>query len=510
MFLAAQTSVPLVAMSGIDKIFFDKYANRGVDFELEHGEVHALLGENGAGKTTLMNVLAGIYTPDAGKIRIEGREARFASPKDAIASGIGMVHQHLMLIPALTVWENMILGMDGVPFVIDKRAVAAKIKELSERYSLPVDPGAMVSALSIGERQRVELLKMLYREARVLILDEPTSVLTPRETLDFFSTLRKMTAAGHGIVLISHKIEEILSVSDRMTVLRKGERAATVKSGETRKETLVRMMVGHTPEKTEKSRPPGQGRTVLSCRGLCARGDRDSRALRGVSFELREGEILGVAGVAGNAQDELCETLSGLRRQDSGEIILRGENIAGMSPREFIERGVSYIPVDRTRTGLVPNMNMRENIALKKYWRKPAARGRFMLDWGFLDGLTRSLAHAYGIQPIPSWSPVRALSGGNLQKLMLARELSDKPSVILAMHPVWGLDIGAAGFVRERILEERDRGAGILLVSDDLDELFEMSDRIMTMFGGRIMGIADNPGDFSRERIGLLMAGMTV
>jgi simple sugar transport system ATP-binding protein len=497
-------------MSGIDKIFFDKYANRGVDFELERGEVHALLGENGAGKTTLMNVLAGIYTPDAGKIYIEGKEARFASPKDAIASGIGMVHQHFMLIPALTVWENMILGMDGVPFVIDKRAVTAKIKELSERYSLPVDPGAAVSTLSIGERQRVELLKMLYREAKVLILDEPTSVLTPQETLDFFSTLRKMTAAGHGIVLISHKIEEVLSISDSMTVLRKGERAATVKSGKTRKETLVRMMVGYTPEKARKRRPPGQGGAILSCIKLSARGDRDSRALRGVSFELKEGEILGVAGVAGNAQDELCETLSGLRRSASGKIILRGENIAGMSPREFIERGVSYIPVDRTRTGLVPNMSMSENIALKRYWRKPAARGRFMLDWDFLDDLTRSLADAYGIQSIPSGSPVRALSGGNLQKLMLARELSGKPSVILAMHPVWGLDIGAAEFVRERILEERDRGAGILLVSDDLDELFEMSDRIMTMFGGRIMGIADNPGDFSRERIGLLMAGMAV
>ncbi|MDR2780571.1 MAG: ABC transporter ATP-binding protein [Synergistaceae bacterium] len=505
----SESSAPLVTMSGIDKIFFDKYANRGVDFELERGETHALLGENGAGKTTLMNVLAGIYNPDAGRIYIEGQEARFASPKDAIASGIGMVHQHFMLIPAFTVWENMILGMDSVPFVIDKRNVTAKITELSERYSLPVDPGAKVSTLSIGERQRVELLKMLYREAKVLILDEPTSVLTPRETLDFFSTLRRMTAAGHGIVLISHKIEEVLSIADRMTVLRRGERAATVKSGETRKETLVRMMMGHNPENLRRKRARF-GQTVLSCENLSARGDRGAISLRGVSFDLKEGEILGVAGVAGNAQDELCETLAGLRSPDSGKIILRGENVAGMGPREFIERGVSYIPVDRTRTGLVPNMNMRENIALKKYWRKPAARGKFMLDWNFLDDLTRSLAEAYSIQTIPAESPVRALSGGNLQKLMLARELSDKPSVILAMHPVWGLDVGAAGFVRERMMEERGRGAGILFVSDDLDDLFEMSDRIMTIFEGRIMGIADNPSDFSRERIGLLMAGMAV
>jgi simple sugar transport system ATP-binding protein len=497
-------------MSGIDKIFFEKYADRGVDFELEKGEVHALLGENGAGKTTLMNILAGIYTPDAGKIYVGGKEARFASPRDAISSGIGMVHQHFMLIPAMTVWENVILGMRGVPFVIDKRAVADKIKELSERYSLPVDPGAVVLTLSIGERQRVELLKMLYRDAKVLILDEPTSVLTPMETIDFFSTLRKMTAAGHGVVLISHKIEEILSVSDRMTVLRKGERVATVKSGEAGKETLALMMVGRAMEKVKKRKRARYGDTVLSCEKLSARGDRDTRTLRDVSFDLREGEILGVAGVAGNAQDELCETLAGLRVPDSGKIILRGRNIAGMSPREFIERGVSYIPVDRKGVGLVSGMNIRENIALKKYWRKPAARGKFMLDWNRIDDLARSLAVSYGVQTIPDGFPVRVLSGGNLQKLMLARELSDKPSVILAMHPVWGLDIGAAEFVRERILEERDRGAGILFVSDDLDDLFEMSDRIMVMFGGRIMGIADNTGDISGERIGLMMAGTAV
>jgi simple sugar transport system ATP-binding protein len=497
-------------MSGIDKIFFENYANRGVDFELGRGEVHALLGENGAGKTTLMNVLAGIYTPDAGKIYIEGREARFASPKDAIASGIGMVHQHFMLIPALTVWENMILGMDGVPLVIDKRVVAAKIMELSKIYSLPADPDAVVSTLSIGERQRVELLKMLYRGARVLILDEPTSVLTPRETADFFSTLRKMAAAGHGVVLISHKIDEILSIAGRMTVLRKGERVAAVESSRIDRATLARMMMGRPVENAKKKKTTRPGGTALSCEKLSARGDRDARTLRDISFDLREGEILGLAGVAGNAQDELCETLAGIRVPDSGEIILRGENIAGMGPRDFIERGVSYIPVDRKGVGLVPNMNMRENIALKRYWRKPAARGKFMLDWGFLDGLSRSLADAYGIQAIPAESPIRVLSGGNLQKLMLARELSSKPSVILAMHPVWGLDIGAAEFVRERILEERERGAGILLVSDDLDELFEMSDRIMVIFGGRIMGIADNLGDVSKERIGLMMAGMAV
>jgi simple sugar transport system ATP-binding protein len=495
-------------MSGIDKIFLGNYANRGVDFELERGEVHALLGENGAGKTTLMNILAGIYTPDAGQIFIEGREVRFASPKDAISSGIGMVHQHFMLIPAFTVWENMILGMGGVPFVINKRAVTSKIEELSERYSLPVNPAAAVSSLSIGDRQRVELLKMLYRGAKILVLDEPTSVLTPQETSDLFSTLRRMTDAGHGIVLISHKIEEILSISNRMTVLRKGERVASLKSDCVRKETLAVMMVGRAVENVKKMKPSRYGDTVLSCRKLSAGTEKKTKALQDISFDLKEGEILGVAGVAGNSQEELCEALAGLVRPDAGEITLRGENIAGRGPREFIDRGVSYIPVDRKGTGLVVNMSMRENIALKKYWKEPVARGKFTLDWDRADDITRELADAYGIQRLPAGSPVRVLSGGNLQKLMLAREMSGKPSVIIAMHPVWGLDVGAAEFVRERILEERDRGAGILLVSDDLDELLEISDRIMVMFKGRVMGITDNAGDISKERIGLMMAGM--
>jgi simple sugar transport system ATP-binding protein len=472
------------------------------------GEIHALLGENGAGKTTLMNILSGIYAPDGGTIEILGEKVHFRSPRDAISSGIGMVHQHFMLIPALTVWENMILGMSGIPFLMDKRSVISKIRGLSETYSLPVDPSAEVWTLSIGERQREEILKMLYRRTKVLILDEPTSILTPQEVRDFFGTLRRMREAGHGIVLISHKIGEILSVSDRMTILLKGERVATVSAGEATRESLARMMVGREMRDLKRPSRGPSSRVILSCDGLSARNDRGMKWLNDVSFELREGEILGVAGVAGNAQDELCEVLSGLRLLDGGKVTLKGQDVTGLSAREFIKRGVSYIPVDRKGTGLAANMSVGENIALKRYWKPPVSRAKFMLDWKYVAKLASELISAYDIQASSPDTAVRVLSGGNMQKLMLARELSDKPSVILAMHPAWGLDIGATEFVRERLMEERDRGAGILMVSEDLDEMLIMADRIMVMSRGRVMGSIDSPRDVSKEEIGLLMAGI--
>jgi simple sugar transport system ATP-binding protein len=498
---------PLVSMSGIDKIFFGAYANKGVDFDLAAGEIHALLGENGAGKTTLMNVLSGIYAPDAGTVRLEGREVLFRSPRDAIASGIGMVHQHFMLIPVLSVWENIILSMKGLPFVTDKRGTAEKIMELSERYSLEVDPDAMVWTLSIGERQRVEILKMLYRGAKVLILDEPTSVLTPQEVRVFFATLRKMSEAGHGIVIISHKIEEILSIASRMTILRKGERVATMEAKGTSKETLARMMVGRDLKNAEKTGVPRSRDAVLSCVGLSVRNDRGARAIDDVSFDLRAGEILGLAGVAGNAQDELCEALAGLRPIDAGRIVLMGHDVVGLGSRELIDRGMSYIPADRKGTGLVSNMSVMENALLKSYWKKPAAERKFLINWKYVADMTQSLIAAFDIQTSSPEAPVKNLSGGNMQKLMLARELSEKPSVILAMHPVWGLDIGATEFVRERLLEERARGAGILMISEDLDEMLLLADRIMVISRGRIMGIIEEPKSVSKERIGLMMAG---
>jgi simple sugar transport system ATP-binding protein len=397
--------------------------------------------------------------------------------------------------------------MRGLPFVTDKRGTTEKIMELSERYSLAVDPEAMVWTLSIGERQRVEILKMLYRGTKVLILDEPTSVLTPQEVRVFFAALRRMTKAGHGIVIISHKIEEILSIADRMTILRKGERVATAENAGVTKETLARMMVGRELKNVEKTGDPRSRDVVLSCRGLSVHNDRGARSLDGVSFDLREGEILGLAGVAGNAQDELCEALAGLRPFDAGKIILTGNDVTGLSPREFIDRGMSYIPADRKGTGLVSNMNVTENVALKSYWKKPIAERKFLINWKYAAGMAQRLIAAFDVQTPSPASPVRNLSGGNMQKLMLARELSGKPSVILAMHPVWGLDVGATEFVRERLLEERARGAGILMISEDLDEMLLLADRIMVISRGRIMGVIDEPKSVSKERIGLMMAG---
>ena len=498
---------PLVSMRGIDKTFFGVHANRGVDFDLYPGEVHSLLGENGAGKTTLMNVLSGIYAPDEGTLEVQGVPVAFRSPRDAIARGIGMVHQHFMLVPVLSVWENMILGLEDTPQVLPRRAVVERIRELSGRYGLEVDPLARVWQLSIGEQQRVEILKMLYRGSRVLVLDEPTSVLTPQEAKQLFATLRRMTGEGHGVVFISHKMEEVLALSDRLTVLRKGVRVSTVPASGVTREELAEMMVGR---KVDFQVPPREGRsgaTVLECRDLRARNDRGVEVLKGLSLSLRSGEILGLAGVAGNGQQELCEVCAGLRPLEGGQVFLEGEDLTGASPRRFQERQVAYIPADRKGTGLIPNMNLRENVALKRYWKKPGCRWRFFVDWEVLAGITGELVGRYEVSAPSLGSPVRVLSGGNLQKLMLARELSDEPRVVLAMQPTWGLDVGATQFVHQQLRRERDRGAGVLLVSEDLDELLQLSDRLAVVYQGRIMGVLEDPRSCGQETVGLMMAG---
>ena len=500
-------SAPLVSMRGIDKTFFGVYANRGVDFDLFPGEVHSLLGENGAGKTTLMNVLAGLYAPDGGTLEIQGSPATLRSPRDAIARGVGMVHQHFMLVPVLSVWENMILGLEDTPQVLPRRAVIQRIRDLSERYGLEVDPLARVWQLSIGEQQRVEILKMLYRGSRVLVLDEPTSVLTPQEARELFRTLRRMTSEGHGVVFISHKMEEVLSLSDRLTVLRKGVRVGTVPAAGVTREDLAEMMVGRKVDLQVPPREGAPGSVVLECRDLRARNDRGVEALRGLSLSLREGEILGVAGVAGNGQQELCEACAGLRPLEGGQVLLEGEDLTGAPPRRFLERKVAYIPADRKGTGLIPNMNLRENVALKRYWKEPGARWRVFVDWEVLAGITGELVGRYEVSAPSLASPARVLSGGNLQKLMLARELSDEPRVVLAMQPTWGLDVGATRFVHDRLRAERDRGGAVLLVSEDLDELLQLADRLAVVYQGRVMGVLEDPRGCSQESIGLMMAG---
>jgi simple sugar transport system ATP-binding protein len=504
-----ENSKQLVSMRGISKIFYDSYANKEVDFDLFPGEVHSLLGENGAGKTTLMNCLAGIYLPDSGTIEIEGKPVVLSNPRAAIENGIGMVHQHFMLVPVFTVWENMVLGLKNEPLSLNKNKITARIKELSEKYGLKVDPDAKIWQLSIGEQQRVEILKMLYRGTKVLILDEPTSVLTPQETRELFRTLKNMVASGHGIVLISHKIEEIMEISDRLTVLRKGVKIGTVEAKGVSKARIAEMMVGHqlkgiaiNPDR------PVPGKVVLSCSGISARNDRDLPALTNLSLSIHKGEILGIAGVDGNGQEELCEVLAGLRIPDEGNVYVDGMDITGSRTRKFIGSGISYIPADRKGVGLIPNMNIAENMPLKNYWTPPVEVKKYFMDWKYVSKFAAERIGKYDVVAPSLHAPVRILSGGNLQKLMLSREISDDTKVIIAMQPTWGLDVGAAEFVHQRLMEARDMGVAILLISKDLQELQSISDRIAVIYNGSIIGTIDNPQHTDTEKIGLMMAGI--
>ncbi|MDK2959133.1 MAG: ral nucleoside transport system ATP-binding protein [Synergistaceae bacterium] len=497
---------PLVRMEKITKRFAGVTANHEVDFDVRPGEVHALLGENGAGKSTLMNILYGLYRPDSGSLFIDGNETAFASPGDARKAGIGMVHQHFMLIPSQTVWENMILGLDGLPCILPKNDIRDKIVSLSSRYGLMVDPDAGIWQLSIGEQQRVAILQMLFRQANILILDEPTAVLTPQEAELLFETVRQMTSEGHGVVFISHKMDEVMGLSQRVTILRKGKLVGTVETASTSKEQLAEMMVGQKMVYTVSKPPLEPGDPVLECASVCALGDRGFPAVNHATFLVRRREILGIAGVAGNGQQELCETLVGLRKVESGTIHVNGREMTNALPKDFIRQGVHYIPADRKGTGLVPNMNVSENSILKRYWIPPVSRGPF-LNWKEVFSFARELVSRFNVSTPSIETPVRNLSGGNLQKLMLGRELSDSPVALLAVHPTWGLDVAATKFVREQLLCHRERGGAVLLVSEDLDELLALSDRLAVMCKGEIMGILDNPSSVPVETIGLMMAG---
>lgn len=498
---------PLVQMLGITKSFASVRANRGIDFDVFAGEVHTLLGENGAGKSTLMNILNGLYQPDAGSIRVKGRECRFSSPREAIAAGIGMVHQHFMLVPVLTVWENLVMGLPGLKAVLPRRDVIRKIGELSDRYGLDVEPEAQVWQLSVGEQQRVEILKMLYRNAEVLVLDEPTSVLTPQEVRRLFDTIRQMTAEGHGVVFISHKLDEVMEISDRITILRSGEVVETLPGRMATREMLAEKMVGRKIVFAVDKAVLNPGDTVLEAEGICALNDRGLPAIRNLSLSIREGEILGIAGIAGNGQKELCEALTGLRPIHFGRVLLRGKDMTGRKPMDFLQAGVSYIPADRKGTGLVGAMNLRENFALKNFWRKPYARGPF-LSWESIAGETGRIVERFGVSAPGLGIPVRNLSGGNQQRLMLGRELSGTPDLIVAMQPTWGLDVGATEFVREQLLRQRERGAAVLLVSEDLEEVLALSDRLAVIHKGEIMGMVEDPRSASEEELGLMMAGI--
>ncbi len=492
-------------MRNIVKRFPGVLANDHVNLSLKPGEIHALLGENGAGKSTLMNILSGLYRPDSGEILIDGQPVALNSPRDAIKHGIGMVHQHFMLVPTLTVSENMILGQDNVRFLLNYDALETRIREISSKYGMDVDPHAKIWQLSGGEQQRVEILKMLYHGAKILIMDEPTAVLTPQEVDDLFVTLREMTAIGHSIIFISHKLHEVLDISDRVTVLRKGKVSAVVDTANTTKPELARMMVGREVLFRVEKTPAQPGDVVLSVDRASALNDRGLPALRDFSVDVRTGEIVGIAGVAGNGQSELAEIITGLREATSGRVIINGEDITNQSATASIDRGVAHIPADRNGVGSAPNLGMDDNLIMKGYRSEPLSHG-WRLDLGTIETYSEDLIEAYDVKTPSVNTSARLLSGGNLQKLILARELSREPNLIVAVSPSRGVDAGATEAVHRRLIAERDRGSAVLLISEDLDELLSLADRIAVVFEGQIVGEVP-PDDDRVDEIGLMMAG---
>jgi len=494
-----------VQMYGITKRFPGVLANDGVDLEVRQGEVLALLGENGAGKSTLMNVLAGMYLPDEGRILIHGHQVNQRSPRDAIANGIGMVHQHFMLVPSLTVAENVILGQEDASFILDLDSVREKLTEEAKRYQLNVDPDAFIWQLSVGEQQRVEILKLLYRGAEVLILDEPTAVLTPQEAAELAGTLQRMASEGKAVLFITHKLDEVMEFSDRVTVLRAGKLISNLKTEDTSRDELARLMVGREVLFRLEKSDCQPGDVALEIAGLTANNDKGLPALKGVDFSISEGEILGIAGVAGNGQRELAEVITGLRPASGGRVAVRGVDITNTSPRDAINAGVSHIPGDRLGMGLAPNLPVSDNLVMKAYRQPPLAQG-ILLNNNYVIGFVRRLIDLFSIATPGPETPARLLSGGNQQRVVLAREIEASRGVMVAVNPSRGLDVGATESVRKALLAERENGAAILLVSEDLDELTQLSDRIAVFFEGEIMGIvcAD---DATPEELGLMMAG---
>ncbi|MCX6066619.1 MAG: ABC transporter ATP-binding protein [Chloroflexi bacterium] len=498
-------AIPLVVtMKGIVKRFPGVLANDHADFELRQGEIHALLGENGAGKSTLMNVLAGLYSAEAGIITVNHKEVEFRSPKDAIKAGIGMIHQHFMLVPSQTVTENILLGMDEPRFRMNLNQYDQKIAELGKRFGMEVDPKAKIWQLSVGEQQRVEILKMLYRGANVLIMDEPTAVLAPQEAEVLFKTLRAMVADGKSVIFISHKLQEVMAIADRVTVLRKGKVTATgvPTLGSTRQE-LARLMVGRDVVFQMEKKKQEPGKVILQVQDVYTENDKGLPAVRGMSFEIHQGEIYGLAGVAGNGQRELSQIISGLRKCTKGKILLDGKEISNQPTQYAIERGLAYVPEDRTHVGSAPNLSMTDNVIMKNYRHAPISHG-WMLDLSQAQHFATDLKEAYSIVVPTINTPVRLLSGGNLQRVILAREISGRPALLVAVQPTRGLDVGAIEGIHKLLLAQREAGAAILLVSEELEELLSLSDRVAVIYEGRLMGEVREP---DMETVGLMMTG---
>ena len=490
-------------MRGIVKRFPGVTANDGANFEIRRGEIHALLGENGAGKTSLMNVLYGIYHPDEGEIWLDGQPVTIHSPQDAIRLGIGMIHQHFRLVQNHSVAENVVLGLKD-DFLFPEQKARARILELSERYGMKIDPDARIWQLSAGEQQRVEILKALYRGAKILIMDEPTSMLTPGEAIELLHVLRRMTAEGHTVIFITHKLEEVIEASDRVTVMRQGKSIATLETAQTTQRELAQLMVGRDVLFHLDKNPVEAGATILKVEALNVLSDKGLPAVVDFGLEVRAGEIFGLAGVSGNGQRELVEAITGLRAISGGRIFVDGADITHAPPRARIKRGIGFVPGERWMA-LVPNMSVADNMILKNYARPPIGSGPF-LDQDAIAAYTDGLIGEYAISTPDRHTPIKRLSGGNIQRALLAREISEKPALLIVAQPTSGLDVGATETVWRLLLAERERGAAVLLISDDLKETLALSDRAAVIFEGQMMGqFVAKEADL--EQISLMMAG---
>ena len=495
-----------IKIENLTKTFGSVIANNNVSLEVRKGEIHALLGENGSGKSTLMNMLSGIYTPDSGSIYIKGNKVSFKNPKDSMALGIGMIHQHFKLVEVLTAKENIIAGQKGSFFVGSKK-LSSKIREISEKYGLVVEPDKKIYNMSVGEKQTVEILKVLYRGAEILILDEPTAVLTPQETESLFKILRKMKQAGCSIIIITHKLNEVMEISDRITVLRKGETFGTVNREDTNASELTNLMVGRAVDLSINRVERKNNSTILKVNNLTVVDEENVKSLNGISFTLASGEILGVAGVAGSGQKELCESIAGLYPVQTGSIEYKEENIVGKNPRDIIKMGISmsFIPEDRLGMGLIASMGMVDNMILKEYQNQ---KGLFV-EKKTAKNLSQKLIKKLDINTPGVYHPVRQLSGGNIQKVLLGREIESNPHLLITAYPVRGLDINASYTIYDLLNEQKEKGVGILYIGEDLDVLIELCDRIMVLCNGEITGIVD-ADKVSKEQLGLMMAGQKI
>lgn len=496
----------VVEMVDITKVFPGVKANDNVNFDLRKSEIHVLLGENGAGKTTLMNILYGLYQPDSGYIKINGKQTQIKSPMDAIKNGIGMVHQHFMLVNNFTVAENIILGSEPKKGLnIDIKKTIEDVENISKQYGFKIDPKALIENITVGQQQKVEILKALYRGAEILILDEPTAVLTPQEIEELGIILKNLVKQGKSIILITHKLKEVMSMSDRVTIVRRGKHINTVNTSETSIEALAEMMVGRKVNLSVNKKPANAGKVIFKVEDLEALDHRGLPALKGASLEVRAGEILGIAGVDGNGQTELIEAITGLTTSKAGKVTLNGKDITGKTPKDVIESGVSHIPEDRHKRGLVLKYSLAENSVLGMHYKEPFSKG-FIMNNSKVKEFSKRIIEEFDVRTPSEEVKASTLSGGNQQKMVVAREISKDPELIIAAQPTRGLDVGAIEYIHSRLVKERDKGRAILLVSLELDEILNLADRIAVMYDGKIVDTLDRK-DATEKKLGVLMAG---